>query len=269
MSDRKHIAVVLAAGKGKRMGTQTAKQYLLLRDRPLLYYSLRAFQDSFMDEVILVTGEDEIDYCRREIVEQYGLSKVKEIIPGGKERYHSVYQGLLRIQELLQAEASEGDTAPGGASADGTINRAVVYIHDGARPFITEKILLRLKESVEQYGSGVAAMPVKDTIKIADAEGFVTATPDRTMTWQVQTPQCFDFDWIFPAYRDLIEQEKPLLARGVHITDDAMAAELYGGRKVRLVEADYRNIKITTPEDLMIAEQLINDNQSDASLRIH
>ncbi|MCD8067881.1 MAG: 2-C-methyl-D-erythritol 4-phosphate cytidylyltransferase [Lachnospiraceae bacterium] len=119
--------------------------------------------------------------------------------------------------------------------------------------------MLRLRESVEQYGSAVAAMPVKDTIKIADADGFVTFTPDRTKTWQVQTPQCFDLDWIYPAYRRLIEEEESLLARGVHITDDAMAAELYGGGKVHLVEADYRNIKITTPEDLAVAERFLQD----------
>ncbi|MCD8130007.1 MAG: 2-C-methyl-D-erythritol 4-phosphate cytidylyltransferase [Lachnospiraceae bacterium] len=275
MSNWKHIAIVLAAGRGKRMHTQTAKQYLLLRDRPVLYYSLRAFQDSFVDSIILVAGEDETDYCRREIVEKYGFSKVRDIVAGGRERYHSVYEGLKAAQKLAgrtvcgfsdDAESGmsgglrNGSVLTGGIST-GTVagNRTAVYIHDGARPFITEEILLRLKESVEQYGSAVAAMPVKDTIKLADADGFVTSTPDRTKTWQVQTPQCFDFDRIYPAYRRLIEEEEPLFAQGVHITDDAMAAELYGDGKVHLVEADYRNIKITTPEDLAVAERFLQD----------
>ncbi len=241
MSNLRHIAIVLAAGKGRRMGTQTAKQYLLLKDRPILYYSLKTFQDSFMDDIILVAGEEELDYCREEIVEKYGFSKVRAIVPGGKERYHSVYAGLEAIQSYQNAE------------------KVAVYIHDGARPFITQEILQKLQHSVEQFGSAVAAMPVKDTIKIADADGFVTSTPDRTRTWQVQTPQCFAFDWIYPAYSRLIAEEKELLEQGVHITDDAMAAELYSKRRVHLVEADYRNIKITTPEDLMVAERFLQD----------
>lgn len=271
MSNWKHIAIVLAAGRGKRMHTQTAKQYLLLRDRPVLYYSLKAFQDSFVDGVILVTGEDETDYCRKEIVERYGFSKVWAIVTGGKERYHSVYQGLKEIQRLNgKTRVIDGD-AEGGErdkSEEKAADQTAVYIHDGARPFITEEILLRLKESVEQYGSAVAAMPVKDTVKIADAEGFVTETPDRSRVWQVQTPQCFDFDWIYPAYSRLIEEEQELLKRGVHITDDAMAAEMYSSQRVRLVEADYRNIKITTPEDLLVAESFISGIRSNASVRI-
>ncbi|MCD7863457.1 MAG: 2-C-methyl-D-erythritol 4-phosphate cytidylyltransferase [Lachnospiraceae bacterium] len=276
MENTRHIAIVLAAGKGKRMGTQTAKQYLLLQDRPILYYSLKIFQDSFVDDIILVTGEEELEYCREEIVEKYGLSKVKVIVPGGKERYHSVYAGLEAIRTVLQDDlrgidngtetgvVSErhgddtGSTVRGTEAAESAGNIAI-YIHDGARPFITQEILHHLRKSVEQFGSAVAAMPVKDTIKIADADGFVTSTPDRTRTWQVQTPQCFAFDWIYPAYNRLIAEEKELLEQGVHITDDAMAAELYSKRRVHLVEADYRNIKITTPEDLMVAERFLQD----------
>ncbi len=241
MSDWRHIAIVLAAGKGKRMETQRAKQYLLLKERPILYYSLKAFQDSFIDDIILVTGGEDLDYCRAEIVEKYGFFKVRAIVPGGKERYHSVYAGLEAVRSLKNA------------------GKAAVYIHDGARPFLAQEILHHLKESVERYGSAVAAVPAKDTIKIVDGDGFVTSTPDRTKTWQVQTPQCFDFDWIYPAYKHLIADEEKLKIKGVHITDDAMAAELYSERRVHLVEADYRNIKITTPEDLLVAERFLNE----------
>ncbi len=258
MSNLRHIAIVLAAGKGTRMGTQTAKQYLLLQGKPILYYSLKAFQDSFVDDIILVTGKEEMDYCRREIVEKYDLSRVRAVVPGGKERYHSVYAGLEAVQKQLRGNLPAGESrTEAGADSLKKAGKTAVYIHDGARPFITQEILHNLRESVEQYGSAVAAMPVKDTIKIADADGFVTATPDRTKTWQVQTPQCFAFDWIYPAYAQLIADEERLTEQGVHITDDAMAAELYSNRRVHLVEADYRNIKITTPEDLMVAEQFL------------
>ncbi len=232
----KHIAIVLAAGRGKRMNTKVAKQYLLLRDKPVLYYALQQFENSFIDHIILVTGAEDIDYCREEIVEKYGFTKVRAIAAGGKERYHSVYQGLLAVKQPLD------------------LNEACIYIHDGARPFITADILERARESVLQYGSGVVGMPVKDTIKIADEKGFAVNTPRRSLVWQVQTPQCFLYSEIYTAYNALIEKEAELLAEGIAITDDAMVMELLGHRAVKLVEGSYENIKITTPEDLKIAE---------------
>lgn len=233
----RQLAIVLAAGRGKRMNSSVAKQYLLLRDKPVLYYALKQFEDSFIDDVILVTGDT--DYCRQEIVDKYGFSKVREIVKGGKERYHSVYQGLLAAEGVLQGE------------------KACIYIHDGARPFIDETMLIRARESVERNGSGVVGMPVKDTIKLADEEGFALSTPKRSLVWQVQTPQCFWFSDIMPAYCKLISEEEKLLERGVTITDDAMVMELFGGGKVKLVEGSYQNIKITTPEDLLIAESFL------------
>ena len=229
----KHIAIVLAAGRGKRMNSDVAKQYLLLQDKPILYYALKQFEDSFIDDIILVTGADDITFCKEEIVEKYGLSKVRQVVAGGKERYHSVYQGLVA------ADASEEDC---------------IYIHDGARPFINEEILIRAGKSVLQYGSGVVGMPVKDTIKIVDEQGFAVNTPKRSLVWQVQTPQCFLYSVIMPAYNKLILEEENLLAKGVAITDDAMVVELLTGSRVKLVEGSYENIKITTPEDLMVAD---------------
>lgn len=243
----RHIAIVLAAGRGKRMNSKVAKQYLLLRDKPVLYYALRQFENSFIDDVVLVTAKDEISYCKEEIVEKYGFTKVRNIVAGGQERYHSVYQGLLAAQEELCKHAAvcmEEDFC--------------VYIHDGARPFISEEILVRARESVLQYGSGVVGMPVKDTIKIADEEGFAVSTPKRSLVWQVQTPQCFLASVIMPAYGKLMEQEEELSEQGVAITDDAMVVELLTEERVKLTEGSYENIKITTPEDLVVAEGFLD-----------
>ena len=241
----KHIAIVLAAGRGKRMNSVVAKQYLLLQDKPILYYALKQFEDSFIDDIILVTGADDITFCKEEIVEKYGFSKVRQMVAGGKERYHSVHQGLLAVSKLLADDTGNG------------IEDACIYIHDGARPFINEEILIRASESVLQYGSGVVGMPVKDTIKIADEQGFAVNTPKRSLVWQVQTPQCFLYSVIMPAYNKLIVEEENLLAQGVAITDDAMVVELLTGNQVKLVEGSYENIKITTPEDLMVADSFL------------
>ncbi len=232
---KKTVAIVLAAGRGSRMKRDIQKQYLLLKDKPTLYYSLKAFEDSFIDEIILVTGKDEIAYCHSEIVDKYGFQKVSHIIAGGKERYHSVFCGL----QVLQA-------------CD------YVFIHDGARPFVTEEILERAYAAVQKDRACVVGMPVKDTIKLADEDGYAQTTPRRDLLWMVQTPQVFAFPLIFSAYHKFLQQERELLAQGVKITDDAMVAERFSNVRVRMVEGSYENIKITTPEDLLIAEAFLN-----------
>ena len=227
----KSVAIVLAAGKGSRMKSDIQKQYLLIKDRPVLYYSLKAFEDSFIDEIVLVTGEEEIPYCRDEIVKKYAFTKVTKIVAGGKERYHSVYAGLQAIEDC-----------------------DYVFIHDGARPFVTEQILTRAYETVKKEHACVVGMPVKDTIKLADESGYAADTPRRDLLWIVQTPQVFSFSLIKEAYTAFLKQEQELLARGIKMTDDAMVAEMFSDKKIRLVEGSYENIKITTPEDLRIAE---------------
>lgn len=225
----KMTAIVLAAGTGKRMNTKVHKQYLLLQEKPILYYSLKAFEDSHVDEIILVTGAEEIEFCRKEIVEKYGLGKVRAIVEGGRERYHSVYEGLKA--------AGETD---------------YVLIHDGARPFVSQDIIERISEAVCEYRACVAGMPVKDTIKISDEEGFAKETPNRSSVWMVQTPQAFSYPLIYDAYTRMLEKEDAA------ITDDAMVVERMTNCKVRLIDGSYRNIKITTPEDLLIAEQFLH-----------
>lgn len=231
MKQKKHAALVLAAGKGSRMKSDIPKQFLQMNGKPVIYYALRAFEDSFIDEIVLVTGEGQQEYCRTEIVDKYGFHKVSKIIAGGKERYDSVYRGLCELD-----------------GAD------YVYIHDGARPFADHQILVNAKQCVEKYGACAAGMPVKDTIKIVNEENFVTETPLRKYVWQIQTPQVFSYSLIREAYERLYIEENP-----ISVTDDAMVVECMMKRPVKLFEASYENIKITTPEDLAIAEELLRN----------
>ena len=224
MEKQKYAAIVLAAGSGKRMNSQVHKQYLIIQDRPVLYYSLKEFEDSAVDEIVLVVGKGEEKFCRKEIVDKYGISKVKAIVEGGKERYHSVYEGLK--------QTSDAD---------------YVLIHDGARPFVNQDIIRRCMQEVQKYQACVVGMPVKDTIKIADEEGYAKQTPDRKNVWMIQTPQTFSYALIYEAYEEMLKTEDTA------ITDDAMVLERIKGKKSKLIEGSYRNIKITTPEDLLIA----------------
>lgn len=224
MEKQKYTAIVLAAGSGKRMNSKVHKQYLIIQDRPVLYYSLKAFEDSAVDEIVLVVGKGEEKFCRKEIVDKYGISKVKAIVEGGKERYHSVFEGLK--------QTSDAD---------------YVLIHDGARPFVNQDIIRRCMQEVQKYQACVVGMPVKDTIKIADEEGYAKQTPDRKNVWMIQTPQTFSYALIYEAYEEMLKTED------IAITDDAMVLERIKGKKSKLIEGSYRNIKITTPEDLLIA----------------
>lgn len=224
-------AIVLAAGQGKRMQSKVHKQYLLIQDKPVLYYSLQAFESSFIDDIVLVVGKDEEEYCQKEIIEKYGFTKIRIVVAGGKERYHSVANGIKAISWQCD----------------------YIFIHDGARPFINEEILLRVYEQVKKSKACVVGMPVKDTVKIADEAGFVESTPNRARVWQIQTPQVFEAQLITEAYERLLIEEVQLLSEGVSITDDAMVVEYFTKLPVKLVEGSYQNIKITTPEDLEIA----------------
>lgn len=231
----KNVAIVLSAGRGTRMNSDVPKQYMELEGKPVLYYSLKAMEDSFIDEIILVAGADDISYCKEEIVAKYNLSKVKAVVAGGKERYHSVWNGLRCV-----------------ADAD------YVFIHDGARPVVKEDVLLRALDGAKECDACVVGVPVKDTIKIVDEAGLVTETPPRNRMFQVQTPQVFKYPLIRSAYERLQKEETALLEKGVAITDDAMVVELLTDTKVKIVMGSYENIKITTPEDLVLARRLIN-----------
>ena len=137
-----------------------------------------------------------------------------------------------------------------------------VFIHDGARPMITQELLSRLFACVTEYGACVAGMPVKDTIKIADKNGFIEQTPDRRLVWMIQTPQVFEYTLIQNAYEQLLEREQEFLSKGISVTDDAMVVESLTGHKVKLVEGSYENMKITTPEDMKIAELFCKESDN-------
>ena len=226
----KNCVIIVAAGSGKRMRSAIAKQYIELKGRTILSYTIETFNNSEnIDDIVLVTSSDAVDYVRREIIEKYGFDKVRTIVEGGAERQDSVYKGL---------KAVDSDTD-------------VVLIHDGVRPFVADKYIAELESIAMEFGGCVLGAPVKDTIKVCNSEGYITDTPKRETLWLAQTPQCFKYDIIMKAY-EKAEKE------GYRGTDDSMLAERLGIR-IKMVKGDYDNIKITTPEDLYMGEVILEN----------
>lgn len=210
--------IVVAAGRGTRMGTKESKQYLLLQDKPIMVHTLEVLDRlPFIKEIILVTGEQDVPRCR-EWVKVYGLEHTVTVIPGGAERQHSVYKGLLETDCTW------------------------VLVHDGVRPFVTEDQITACYEAAKQDGAAILAVPVKDTVKQVNDQAWVTATPDRRSLWAIQTPQAF-------RHSDLLRAHQTAAQEGFLGTDDSMLIERLG-IPVKVVEGSYSNIKITTPEDL-------------------
>lgn len=237
-------AVILAAGSGSRMKSGTPKQFMPLLGKPLICYALEAVEESdIIDDCILVTGAKDLVWVSEEIVRKYHYRKVDTVIAGGEERYASVASAMRLIRSNDMAVPNR----------DG-----YVFIHDGARPFLAEKILRDTYEAVQEYGACVSAVHSKDTVKIADEEGFVKETPDRTLVWNMHTPQVFETRLIVGAYAALEKNLQELKQKGVHITDDAMVVEYFANHRVKLVEGSYENIKLTTPEDFVIAEKILH-----------
>lgn len=232
----KTAAIVLSAGRGTRMQSDIPKQYMPLIDKPVLYYSLKAFQDSSVSSIILVTGKEDVEFCQKEIVEKYNITKVSAIVTGGKERYHSVYEGLKQLKD-----------------------HDYVLIHDGARPCVNVDIIERSIQSAIEEEACVVGMPVKDTIKISNENGYAVETPDRSTLWMIQTPQSFSYSLIYGAYTELMGQMQKGSQDVPSITDDAMVVEYIYGKKVKLILGSYTNIKITTPEDIRVAEGFLKN----------
>lgn len=232
--EKKHCAaIVLAGGQGKRMGTKIQKQYLDISGKPLIYYSLHVFEQSqIIDEVVLVVGSGQVDYVRENVVEFYHFTKVSCIVEGGKERYDSVWSGLKAMKERRDVQKE----------------KEFVFIHDCARPFVDEEMLKRAYESVEKYSACVVGVPSKDTVKLSDDKGYAADTPDRSRVWIVQTPQVFEKDLIIEAYSRFMMEDC------IQATDDAMVVEREMDIPVKLIMGSYENIKVTTAEDLDIAE---------------
>lgn len=223
--------IVLAGGKGKRMGSKVSKQFLLVKNKPVLYYTIKQFIDNkLIDKIILVLPKDEIDYCKREVLEKYSL-KVDYIIEGGLERQDSVYNGL---------KAAEGSN--------------IVLIHDGARPFVSKEIIDKGIKYAINYGAAAPGVVPKDTIKVRDEDSFSKETLKREELIAIQTPQVFKYEIIKECHNRIKEER-------IVVTDDTMVVEKYNN-KVYLYEGDYKNIKITTPEDLILAEYLADSVDS-------
>lgn len=218
---------------GKRMGAGSNKQYLLLDGMPILARTVQVFQNApCIDAIYLVSPEQEIPFCRDEVVQRYGFSKVRDIVAGGAERQHSVYNGLLAMEGI------EPDD--------------VVLIHDGVRPFVSAQMLQEAAEAARASGAAVVAVPVKDTVKVVK-EGVVTETPPREELWLAQTPQAFRYGLIRGAH-------DAAAAEGFLGTDDTSLVERQG-ETVHVVQGDYRNIKITTPEDMVLAEAFMKERK--------
>jgi len=221
-------AIILAAGLGKRMGGNTMKQYLQVGCRPVIVQTLLVFEKSLIvDEVILVSPESELASSMR-FVKEAGLHKVVKILAGGKERQDSVRNGLHAVSK----------------------KSGIVIIHDGVRPFVTEKIISDVVAAAEASGAALAAVPVKDTVKEA-AGKVVNRTIPRDKLWLAQTPQAFRYEVIKAAFENAD-------INGLRGTDDASLVEA-AGNKVSIVMGSYSNIKITTPEDLRYAKMLIGE----------
>ena len=218
-------AILLAAGKGRRMGAAKSKQFIEIKNKPMLYYSIKLFMDNdLIDNIILVLSKDEIEYCKNEVLNKYNL-KVNKIVEGGNERQESVYNGLL--------------------SAD---NSDIVLIHDAARPFTSQRIINdSIKYAIKYKAAAPGVMP-KDTIKIKNRKNFSIDTPKRELLVAIQTPQAFDYEMIYKCHSKIKEM-------GISVTDDTMVVELFEN-KVYICEGDYTNIKITTPEDMILGEYL-------------
>lgn len=230
MTTPRAFALIPAAGMGKRMGASINKQYLHLQGKPILSHTLAVFEASpLISGICLVSPADEIPFCRDQVIGAGNLRKVIEVVPGGAERQHSVMNGL----RALERHAAPDD---------------VILIHDGVRPFVTGELLERSIATAGSSDGALVAVPAKDTIKSV-REGVVVATPPRETLWLAQTPQAFRFGIIFDAH--LAAEREGFLG-----TDDASLVERVEGR-VRIVPGDYRNIKITTPEDLILAEAFL------------
>jgi 2-C-methyl-D-erythritol 4-phosphate cytidylyltransferase len=224
----KVTVLVPAAGMGRRMGKAVAKQFLPLGDKPMLAHTLLAFQrSSDIDEIIPILSEDDMEHCLRDVIEAFHITKVRTLVVGGKERQDSVYNGIRKLEQ----------------------DASVVLVHDGVRPFVTAAMI---KECVDRARKGecvAVGVPLKDTVKQVDGQGFVSRTLERSRLWAIQTPQAFPAGVLRKAYEEAYRRKRTA-------TDDAALAE-HAGCRVRVIMGSYENIKITTPEDLVLAEEIL------------
>ena len=220
-------AILLAAGRGERMGGAGDKAFLGLGSRPMVAYSLLAFQTCpDIDDIVLVVRADKINRSR-ELCRDLGIDKLASVVEGGESRQDSVRAGLTAL--------------PPGTK--------IVAIHDTARPLVTPELVSRTVQSAKERGSGVAAHRVVDTVKVVESGMVVSSTPDRSKLWAVETPQTFHADLLRRAYDGVA-------AKGISVTDDAGAVERLG-EPVHLIESKSPNFKVTHPDDLALAAAVL------------
>lgn len=225
----KTIAIILAGGTGKRMGAPTNKQFMMLDNKPIIAHTLQVFEDCrAIDGIYLVVNHKDLATLQEEILENYKFSKILKLVIGGRLRQDSVKNGLEAIDNSCE----------------------IVVIHDGVRPFLSPSMIEKSVTLMEMFDAIIPAIPVKDTIKMISKEGFVQKTLERDTLWHVQTPQTFKYNLILQAYRDG-------LAKKLYGYDDATFLESLG-KKVKVIEGSPYNIKITTPEDLIIARGMLS-----------
>jgi 2-C-methyl-D-erythritol 4-phosphate cytidylyltransferase len=220
-------AIIPAAGVGRRFGSGTNKQFLSIAGKPILYYSIQQFQQCpLIDEIIVVVPPEWIAPVQTDIIMKYEFYKVSRVVQGGRERFNSVENGLNEANPATK----------------------IVAIHDGVRPLVSVQAIEKVVVAAQKDEAAILAVPVKDTVKIAK-KGYVHRTLDRNQLWAIQTPQVFKYDLIKKAYVKKDQLKMP-------ITDDAMLVEALG-HPVKVVEGEYTNIKITSPDDFSLAEYLI------------
>ncbi|WP_246333905.1 2-C-methyl-D-erythritol 4-phosphate cytidylyltransferase [Thermoactinomyces mirandus] len=216
--------IIPAAGQGKRMGMGERKQFLQFHGQPVIIHTLALFEGlPEVDEIVVVTQEEEIARTQK-MIEEACIHKVTCVVSGGKERQESVYLGLKKIRTDW------------------------VMVHDAVRPFVSREAISRLLKVARMHGAAILAVPVKDTVKMVDDAGVVEQTPDRKRLWAVQTPQAFRRDILLSAHEQFLKWD-------AMATDDSMLVEEMG-IDVRVVEGEYTNIKLTTPDDLFMAEAI-------------
>ena len=218
-------AIILAGGKGKRMGAPVSKQFIEIKGKPIIYYTIKKFSENKkIDNIVVVLSKDEVGYFKENILEKYNL-KVDNIVIGGTERQDSVYNGLKSLEDT---------------------NTDIVLIHDGARPFISDRIIDDGIKFAQVYGACAPGVMPKDTIKIKNESNFSVSTPERGSLVAIQTPQVFKFN-------EILECHEKIKINNIVVTDDTMVAEKFG-YSVYLYDGEYTNIKVTTPEDLILGE---------------
>lgn len=231
MRKNRNTAIIVAAGSGTRMQSEEHKQFIRIGGKPILYYTLKAFENSsVIDDIVVVVAPGEEERCYDEIIDKYRIGKIKKVVPGGAKRYFSVYEGLREVDS----------------------DCGYVFIHDGARPCVDRDVISRAYSVAQAFDACIVGVQEKDTIRrVRSGNDILEEILDRDEIWHVQTPQVFSASLVKTAYEKFIRMGYD------NVTDDAMVVEHMTGHPVHITEGSYRNIKVTTQEDLPLAESYL------------